>query len=220
MKLLAVDASSENISVCIKCAGKEVTNINRRLKFGASKLVSFIDESLKKTDLELKDFDAFVIGKGPGSFTGLRISFSVIKALMIALNKPVVGIGSFFACAYSLRNSAEKIAVISDARRELFYLSLFKHRAGELVKEGKEKLVELKDILRVEREYLFVTYDSNLRARILKLTPDVKFYSQDVYPKAKYFIKEAEKCYGQGKFIPIEKLKPLYLHPKTCQIRR
>ncbi len=220
MQLLAIDASSENISVCIRRNEKELININRRIKFGASKLISFIDQSLKKTHLELEDFDAFIIGKGPGSFTGLRISFSVIKAFTMVLGKPVIGVGSFFSCAYPLRKVAEKVAVVSDARRGLYYLALYKSKGKVFKKDGKERLATIEDILKIGREYLFVTYDSKLRTQILKLKSNIKFYSRDVYPQAKYLLPEAEKCYAEGKFIPIEKLKPLYLHPKTCQIRR
>jgi hypothetical protein len=40
-----------------------------------------------------------------------------------------------------------------------------------------------------------------------------------VYPKAKYFLKIAQDLYKEKRFIAVEDLEPLYLHPKTCQIR-
>ena len=48
---------------------------------------------LESNDLALKDLDGILIYKGPGSFTGLRIGFSVANALAYALQVPVVAEG-------------------------------------------------------------------------------------------------------------------------------
>lgn len=219
MNLLVADASSENISLCITRKGKIEVDFNRRVRFGGSLLINYIDKNLQKMNLDVKDFDAFVIGAGPGSFTGLRISFSLIKAFMMATGKPAISISSFFSCAYPFRNRSEKIAVVADARKNLIYLSCFQAKQGHLKKEGKEKLVELKE-LRKKKDYLFVTYDARIRERVLETFPNVNFYPKDVYPKAKYLLPAAENCYNEKMFCPVGKLEPLYLHPKTCQIRK
>ncbi len=220
MKFLAIDASSCNLSIHIRCTKDKTVDFNRRMKFGASRLVPGIAKHLEKAGLSLKDIDVLVVGKGPGSFTGLRISFSVIKAFSIALSKPVIEVSSFFSCAYILRKRAEKIGVVSDARRGLIYLGVFKSRPAGLVKIGQEKLAGLDELLKSEPEVLFTTYDAALRQKILNLNPKINFYHQDIYPRAKYLLPEAESYYNKGKFTPVEKLEPLYLHPKTCQIRK
>jgi len=168
--------------------------------------------------LELKDVDAFVIGSGPGSFTGLRISFSVIKAFTVALGKPVSQRGSFFSCAYPFREFAKKIAVISDARRGLIYFASFESEGGNLRREMQERLVTSKELGKMG-DYLFITYDSYLRKQILDSYPDINFCPEDIYPRAKYLLPFAENYCLKGKFTPLDKLKPLYLHPKTCQVR-
>jgi len=218
MRLLGIDTSSENISLCIAHKGKIEFEFNRLVKFGASRLIVYINNSLRRLSLELKDIDAFVIGSGPGSFTGLRISFSVIKAFTAALGKPVSQRGSFFSCAYPFREIAEKIAVISDARRGLIYLASFKSKGGKLRRETQERLVTLKE-LREMGDYLCITYDSFLRKQILDSYPDINFCPEDIYPRAKYLMPFAENRCFKRKFIPLDKLKPLYLHPKTCQVR-
>jgi tRNA threonylcarbamoyladenosine biosynthesis protein TsaB len=54
-----------------------------------SKLQTILDESSKS----LSDINGIVIFRGPGSFTGLRIGFSVANALAYSFNKPIVAIG-------------------------------------------------------------------------------------------------------------------------------
>jgi len=220
MNLLAVDASSENISLSIKYKGKIVTNFNQKRQFGASLLIQQIDRELKKNRLNLKDFDAFVVGSGPGSFTGLRLSFSVVMAFILVLNKPAIALGSFFACAQSLTNNSKKIAVISDARRNLIYGACFTVNNGILKRQAKEKLYQLDQFVKNKRNYLFVTYNSDLRKKVLEMDRKINFYPQDIYPQAKNLLIQADLCYNKGKFALIDNLKPLYLHPKTCQIRK
>ncbi len=220
VNVLAIDASSENLSLYIRYGKDKEINFNRKIKFGASQLISFIDKSLRRAGIDLADFDAFVIGAGPGSFTGLRISFSVIKAFMMAKEKPAILIPSFYSCAFLCKDKAQNLAVISDARRNLIYLSCFRSKKGELIKDGKERLVTMEEIFKRDKDYLFITYDQLLRERILNLRPEMKFYSKDVYPQAKYLMPLAQMYYNKGRFTPLDKLEPLYLHPKTCQIRR
>ncbi len=220
MNLLALEASSLNISLCIKYQGKIISDINRKIPFGASLIIQWIDKELKKKHLGLKDMDAFVIGSGPGSFTGLRISFSLVKAFILALKKPAIMVGSFFPCAERLKKHSDKIVVIADARRNLIYAVSFKVKDGFLKKEAKEKLCSIEEFARNKKDYLFITYDRHLKEKVSAVEPRIKFYSQDIYPSARYLLPEAELCYNKGKFTPIEKLEPLYLHPKTCQIRK
>ena len=220
MNLLAIDASSENISLCIKYKGEIVIDFNQLKPRGASLLIGYIDKQLRKNHLSLRAIDSFVVGAGPGSFTGLRVSFSLIKAFIMALNKPAIVIDSFFSCAQSLINKSKKIAVIADARRGLIYGACFSFEQGILKTETKSKLYRLDEFIRNKSDYLFCSYDPDLRNKALALKPKINFYLRDAYPQARYLLAQAELCYNRGEFTPIDKLKPLYLHPKTCQIRK
>jgi len=217
--ILALDASSENISLYLKKGEKEPFDFNSRIKFGASKLPGIVDKALRKLDLDLRDVDTFLIGSGPGSFTGLRVSFSLFKAFMVSLGKPVYSVGSFFSCAYPYRNKHENIAVVSDARKNLIYLAGFKSKNGILRKIKKERLVSIEELVKEKKDYFFVSYDLHLREKILRFAPQVKFSPKAVYPKAKYLI-EAVKMLNISEFSRVDKLIPLYLHPKICQIKK
>lgn len=219
MNLLAIDTSSENVSLSILNKGKIIVDFNRRMKFGASKLISYLDKYIKEESLDLKEINAFILGAGPGSFTGLRISFSIVKAFVLALDKQVITMGSFWPCVYDFRDKYDKIAFISDARKNLIYAASFKVVKGILRIEGREKLVVLKDFLKDKRDYLFLTYNEHLREDALELYSKINFYPKNVYPKAKNLLFLGKSCYDNKRFTPIERLEPLYLHPKTCQIR-
>jgi tRNA threonylcarbamoyladenosine biosynthesis protein TsaB len=167
----------------------------------------------------LKDFDALVVGRGPGSFTGLRIGFSVAKAFSVSSGIPVISLGSFFSIAYGFRGRYDKIAVIGDARKGLAYTAAFAVKKGKIAITEKEKLCDLASFIKNKDGYFLVTSDANLIEQSRKLGACSLFHPAPFYPDAKNLAMLAQDLFVKKKFTPLDKLEPLYLHPKTCQIR-
>jgi len=218
MNILAIEASSENLSFSVMRQERIIVDYNRRIHFGASKIILYLEKSLKRVCLDFDDFDTFIIGSGPGSFTGLRISFSLVKAFMLALRKPVIALSSFYAIAYPFIARKKHIAVVADARRDLVYAASFKAERGSLRSEGRVQLVRLEEYLQNKRDYFFVAYDRPIREKALRLYPYLDFHRVDCYPCAKHLCFLGKDYYNKKRFTNIERLTPLYLHPKTCQI--
>lgn len=219
MNFLGIDASSENISLCFSTGDKIILDFNKRISFGSSKIVFILQQYLKRKLFDLKKIDCLLVGRGPGSFTGLRVSYAVIKAFSLALNIPVIAVGSFFSMAYNFKDSEEKIAVVTDARKGLIYAAAFCRKKNSLIMEHKEQLISLDEFINKRKDHFFVTYDAHLRKKALEIFPRLRFYSDDIWPNAAAMVQQAKQYYSKGAFTPLEKLEPLYLHPKTCQIR-
>ena len=218
MNALAIDTSSDNVSLSLMRKGKIIVDFNRRMARSSSRIIYYLKRHLKES-IDMKKIDVFVVGAGPGSFTGLRISFSIIKGLSLALDKPVISIGSFFSPAYFFKKKKDKIAVITNAGRSLIYAASFKTANNKLKIETKEKLTTLKEFMPRKKDYFFITYNKKLREQVLDLYPQTEFCPYDSYPRAKHLLFIAGEFYNQGRFTSLERLKPLYLYPKTCQIR-
>ena len=73
----------------------------------ARKVGVFVDEILKENRLDPDDLDAVAVGKGPGSYTGLRIGVSFAKGLCYGLRKPLVAVGSLDALCEVAREDYE-----------------------------------------------------------------------------------------------------------------
>ena len=220
MNLLTIDTSTHNLSFCVVCNNKVVIDVNRKIRFGASQLIPSLEKQIKKAKVDLGKMDAFVVGEGPGSFTGLRIAFSIVKAFSLAYKKPVITVGSFYSCAYQVRKKFEKIAVIADARRKLIYCGGFESSCGKIKRKRKEQLMTMKECIEKFKDYQFISYDDYLGGQLLGENPKLSFYEKDVHPKARCLVPAAIELYKRKEFTPLTSLKPLYLHPKTCQIRR
>ena len=86
------------------------------------------------------DMDGFAITRGPGSFTGLRIGISTIKGLVVASEKPVVGVSSLKTLASQVSYSRYLICPILDARKGEVYFSRYRCLNGLLIKQTKESV--------------------------------------------------------------------------------
>ena len=73
----------------------------------ARKVGVFVDELLRETGIAPDELDAVAVGKGPGSYTGLRIGVSFAKGLCYGLQKPLVAVGSLDALAEVAREDYE-----------------------------------------------------------------------------------------------------------------
>jgi tRNA threonylcarbamoyladenosine biosynthesis protein TsaB len=92
MNLLAIETSSPVLSVAIKKSDGKLRHaaVQGYMKH-AENLLPVIDRLLKKEKLKLEDIDAFLISRGPGSFTGLRIGFATLKGFLAIRSKPCYG---------------------------------------------------------------------------------------------------------------------------------
>jgi tRNA threonylcarbamoyladenosine biosynthesis protein TsaB len=126
MKILALDTSSITATVAVlegeKLLGEYI--LNHKLTH-SQKLIPMVEELLRSCELKPSDIDVFAVSLGPGSFTGLRIGATTIKAMAQALSKPVVGIPTLEGLAYNLPFSSEYICPMIDAQKNMVYSALY-----------------------------------------------------------------------------------------------
>ncbi|OVE70081.1 tRNA (adenosine(37)-N6)-threonylcarbamoyltransferase complex dimerization subunit type 1 TsaB [Clostridium diolis] len=127
MIILAVDSSSKVATAALMKDDKLLGEITLNDKKEHSIiLMSIIQELLNNNNLSIDDIDGYVISKGPGSFTGLRIGMATIKGLSLGSNKPYISVSSLDALAFSVSNFDGIICPIMDALRNSVYTSLYK----------------------------------------------------------------------------------------------
>ena len=135
MLILAISTSSNTCSVSIledeNCI-KELNIINQRTH--SENLMPLIDTLFNETKLSLKDINLIACDNGPGSFTGIRIGISTVKAMAEAMNIPVIEISSLEALSYNAEDSSDYIVSLIDARNNQVYCGIF-DRKHDLVEE-------------------------------------------------------------------------------------
>lgn len=116
----------------------------------ASKVGVFVDELFRQTGITPDEIDAVAVGKGPGSYTGLRIGVSFAKGLCYGTGKPLIAVGSLDALMEVAREDYEagiidvpdwgtaKLCPMVDARRMEVYAQIFDTEGNPLTEVAAE----------------------------------------------------------------------------------
>lgn len=202
----------------------------------SSLLIPKIKEMLEKVDFSIDGVDAFVIGLGPGSFTGMRIGVSAVKGFGIATKKPCVGVASIDAIALNTMSCCvgRKVAPLTqqdmisivpiiDAKRQQVYSAIYRRRNGRIVKESRHLLLHVEDLMKkIKGHAIFLGDAIGLYREVIE-----RCNKKAVFLNEKYWYPRASNITGLGlaklkrcKKLDLGKLKPIYLYPKDCQVRK
>lgn len=187
----------------------------------AKKVALFVDELLRETGVQPSDIDAIAVGKGPGSYTGLRIGVSFAKGMCYALNIPLIAIGSLDALAEVAREDFEagildieeedwaqaKLCPMVDARRMEVYAQVFDVE-GKAQSDVVAEVVTEESFNEWRSKGKFVIFGNGAK-KCAEMLPDAII--EDVVPSARGIVRLAEEAFNAGKFEDLAYFEPFYL---------
>lgn len=148
MFLLALDTAGPDCSAAIAydVAGepKILGSVEERIGRGhAERLPGMVDEVLSAARISYGGLARIGVTTGPGSFTGVRIGIAFARGLALALDIPVIGIGSLEALAYPLAQRREgTVVAVLDAKRDEYYAMATDMASGAVLIEAEAMRVE------------------------------------------------------------------------------
>ena len=210
--ILNIETSSKNCSVCLSSNGKLVTSFDLEDESyrHSELLTSSIQNILNENNLDVKDLSAVSIGIGPGSFTGLRIGFSVAKGLCYPHNINLIGISSLKIIANSVIKEDKNIISLIKDKGEHYYISKYRNDLKEII-EPKIKLID--------RAYIFSILDEE-SVIVVNTDDSNKFITSLVNEETKVFkrtissidmISLSHKSMDDKKFEDIAYIEPMYV---------
>jgi tRNA threonylcarbamoyladenosine biosynthesis protein TsaB len=134
MLLLAVDTSGKNGSLALVRADSNAFQVLELVPLAgrmySAQLIPSLQEALTRQGLKKTDIDGFAVASGPGSFTGLRVGLSTVKALSEVLHKPIAAV-SVLEAATRLTQVNGHVIVALDAARKQVFVGDYNFRASE-----------------------------------------------------------------------------------------
>ena len=125
MKILSIETSGK---VCAVALTEDNNLIKEEIiedeNTHSVKLMPLIDKLLKETNTNIKDIDLFACDVGPGSFTGIRIGVSTIKAFLDVTNKKAIGVTSLEILSENVQEDGI-ICTLIDAKNSNVYCGIF-----------------------------------------------------------------------------------------------
>ncbi|PWM72132.1 MAG: tRNA (adenosine(37)-N6)-threonylcarbamoyltransferase complex dimerization subunit type 1 TsaB [Bacillota bacterium] len=132
MNYLGIDTSGAPLTVVLRYGGKNYQYAEENCGTRHSvALMPAVDALLKEAGARLSELDFFACVVGAGSFTGIRIGVSAVKALCFAENKNALPLTSFDVLAYDVPNGSALCVI--DARHGAYYVQVYENfrPAGE-----------------------------------------------------------------------------------------
>ncbi|NCF61615.1 MAG: tRNA (adenosine(37)-N6)-threonylcarbamoyltransferase complex dimerization subunit type 1 TsaB [Gammaproteobacteria bacterium] len=144
-KLLAIETSAETCSVALSAGGFSREIFKHAPMRHAELLLPAIHSLLSDAGLELSALDAIAFGRGPGSFTSLRIGIGVVQGLAWGAQLPVIPVSSLAVVAQGIAKypvePGARICVAMDARMQEVYTGMFVlGDNGLVVADGAERV--------------------------------------------------------------------------------
>lgn len=125
MICLFFDTSSDLLKVSLIKDNKIIFDKELHTKNDhSSYLVPTIDEAFKSNNIDFKELDEIIVGNGPGSFTGTRISIAVAKTYAFSFNIPVYMISSLEELIYD-NDGYDFYVPIIEEKKDNLYFSIF-----------------------------------------------------------------------------------------------
>ncbi len=223
MKILAIDTSSKFLNIALGEDNFIISEESHLLdRQHSALLVPKVKELLEKCNSNIGDIDAFVVGLGPGSFTGLRIGVSSIKGFGIATRKPCIGVASIDALAMNADGEEIAIVPVIDAKRSQVYSAIYKKKNNDISKVSAYLLLTIDDLMKkIKGPAIFLGDGINLyKEKIHRVCRNAIFLDEKYwYPKASSLIKLSLKNIKRRRKQDLGKLKPLYIYSKYCQVK-
>lgn len=220
LKILAVDTATEACSAALLVGEQVFARYEEAPRDHTRKILPMVQSLLDESGLALSDLDAIAFGRGPGSFTGVRIGIGVAQGLALGADKPLIGISTLAAMAQGAyrRDGAEQVLAAIDARMNEVYFGRFTLSEGLMVPQQEECVIE--PTLLAEQTHLegcwhtigtgFVTYDA-----VLQLAEQQVPASAPCLPMAEDMLPLARAAWLAGEAVAVEAASPVYLRDKV-----
>ena len=142
MIVLAIDTCDSRGSVAIlKSDAILALRVHETAEDYSSWLIPAVEACLGDAGLKVNGVEGFAAAAGPGSFTGVRIGLTTVKAWVEVLGKPVAAVSRLEAIAAESRATQEFVASSADARRGQLFGAVYKRERGQLRLVGEEMVI-------------------------------------------------------------------------------
>ena len=164
MKFLGIDTTKKQSYLWLGGDDIEVSKILPPYEKHSETLLINIDKFLEENALKLSDIDVFVNVSGPGSFTGIRIGLSTIKAFAYALNKKIVNLSVFDLLKDAIKDG---VIILECTSNSVYYAEIYKSKVvhyGVIDKIDIEKTFAEKKVFALNSEHIIddVSYKINV----------------------------------------------------------
>ncbi|MRS89228.1 tRNA (adenosine(37)-N6)-threonylcarbamoyltransferase complex dimerization subunit type 1 TsaB [Enterobacteriaceae bacterium RIT714] len=223
MRILAIDTATEACSVALWDNGNLFAHFEECPREHTQRILPLVKEILHQGNTTLTELDALAFGRGPGSFTGVRIGIGIAQGLALGANLPMIGVSTLATMAQGAwRNTgATRVLAAIDARMgEVYWAEYTRDEQG--IWHGEETESVLKPDAVAERlKHLsgewatvgtgWVAWPEMANESGLTLVD-----GKVLLPAAEDMLPVACQLLAAGKTVAVEQAEPVYLRNEVA----
>tara|TARA_B100002003_G_scaffold192832_1_gene182208 strand:+ start:1909 stop:2586 length:678 start_codon:yes stop_codon:yes gene_type:complete len=213
MNILTIDTATEACSVALQFNQTLYTRYEVCPQQHSQKILPMVDAVMKEAGAALSALDGLGFGRGPGSFTGVRIATGIIQGLALGSQLPVAGVSTLAAMAQQVINTRDvkDVAVAIDARMGEVYFGHYQNQQGIATLVGQEQVASPETVTEQIDVTSMAVAGTGWQAYPV-LTALLNDQSVNVsYPYARFMLPLAEQTLSTGQGMAVDAITPEYL---------
>lgn len=163
MLTMILDTSSPNMYVSFVCDEKEIyKKVIKTINNHSEIFLDNIKAGLDELNLKVDDFNRIIVGIGPGSYTGLRVSLTVSKVFSWTKNIPLYTVNSLYILGSGYLDKDGKYAIMNVAKKNHYYYQLLEVKnkiASDTINTGFNSFEEVDEIMKAYPEHQIIKFD-------------------------------------------------------------
>lgn len=218
MRILAIDTATEACSVALLNSDAVTAHFEECPREHTQRILPLVKEILTRSDTSLTDLDALAFGRGPGSFTGVRIGIGIAQGLALGAELPMIGVSTLATMAqgaWRMTGATRVLAAIDARMGEVYWAEYTRDEQG--VWHGEETEAVLKPEAVTERlqqlsgEWATVGTGWPAWPEMASGTGVTLVDGNMLLPAAEDMLPIACQLLAEGKTVAVEHAEPVYL---------
>jgi tRNA threonylcarbamoyladenosine biosynthesis protein TsaB len=222
-RLLSIETSAESCSVALSIFDNTREKFERAPRRHAELILPMVRSLLADAELTLGQLDGIAFGRGPGSFTSLRIGIGVVQGLAWGADLPVVPVSSLAAVAqsaleHSTANRFSRVCVAMDARMQEVYTANFAVDSdGFVILSSEEQVCSPADVgLEVSDGTCTAGNGFDVYPELKELAGEAGLSLVDCWPRASAISRLATRWLENNKPLPAARAQPVYIRNQVA----
>ncbi|MBK0078751.1 MAG: tRNA (adenosine(37)-N6)-threonylcarbamoyltransferase complex dimerization subunit type 1 TsaB [Enterobacter cloacae] len=223
MRILAIDTATEACSVALWNDGTTFAHFELCPREHTQRILPLVRAALADADVKLTDLDALAFGRGPGSFTGVRIGIGIAQGLALGAELPMIGVSTLATMAQGAwrKTGATRVLAAIDARMGEVYWAEYQ-RDADGVWHGEETEAVLKPeavsdrLQQLDGNWAMVGTGWGAWPELAANSPVTLTDGEMLLPTAEDMLPIARQLFAAQKWVAVEQAEPVYLRNEVA----
>ncbi|WP_347291897.1 tRNA (adenosine(37)-N6)-threonylcarbamoyltransferase complex dimerization subunit type 1 TsaB [Kluyvera georgiana] len=223
MRILAIDTATEACSAALWNEGSTSAHFELCPREHTQRILPIVQDILTESGVSLTELDALAFGRGPGSFTGVRIGIGIAQGLALGAELPMIGVSTLATMAQGAwrKQGATRVLAAIDARMgEVYWAEYQRDEQGVWHGEETEAVLKPEAVQQrlAELNGEWATVGTGWAAwPEMAQGANVTLNDGGVtLPEAEDMLPIACQLLAQGKTVAVEKAEPVYLRNEVA----